>query len=478
MWPDVGGMPDEAMRGGARHDARTRRVLIGDRKAMSNAKLMQGPKGGLLGNTAEYVRSPLDFLSGTAAKYGDVVPLRFVHLRAALLSNPDYVEHVLVKTRGNFVRGNAFRMPLARRIFGNGLFNSEGSDWQAQRMRMQPAFSSASLKSYVPNIVRCAEELTAAWQDGETRDLHAEMAHLALRILARSLFSVDTEARKMDLDHAMRVIVDVFASPGFLFDNYLPTANHRRFEKAVQCLETLAYELLLERRRSGGGQQQDLLSLLLGRGPNGEPSCRDEEIRDQIITFLMAGHETTAVALSWTWYLLSEHPEVEARMLQEIAQVLGGRTPRAEDVIRLEFTSSVLQESMRLYPPVWALIQKPVQAFDLDGYHVKAGTQVMVSQWVTHRDPRYFADPASFLPEIWTAQVSGRPHRCAYFPFGAGPRICIGRTFATMEAILILATIAPKFQFRTAPGYSVTPSPLLTLRPQGGLKMTIAARNA
>jgi cytochrome P450 len=444
---------------------------------MSNARVMQGPKGGLLGNTAEYVRSPLDFLSSTAAHYGDMVPLRFVHMRAALLSNPDYVEHALVKTRGNFVRGNAFRMPLARRVFGNGLFNSEGSDWHAQRVRMQPAFSRASLESYVPAVVRCAQELTAAWQDGETRDLHAEMAHLALRILAQALFSVDTEAKKMDLDEAMRVIVEVFASPGFLFDNYLPTANHRRFEKAVQRLETLAYELLHERRRSGGGQRQDLLSLLLGPGPNSEPPCKDEEIRDQIITFLMAGHETTAVALSWTWYLLSEHTEVETRMLQELAQVLGGRAPRAEDVARLEFTSSILKESMRLYPPVWALIQKPVRAFDLDGYHVKAGTQVMVSQWVMHHDPRYFTDPASFLPERWTAEFSGGLHRCAYFPFGAGPRVCIGRTFAMMEAVLILAVIAPKFQLRTAPGYSITPSPLLTLRPQGGLKMTVTARN-
>jgi cytochrome P450 len=437
---------------------------------------MQGPRGGLLGNTAEYVRSPLDFLSSTAAKYGDMVPLRFVHMRTALLSNPDYIEHALVRTRSNFVRGNAFRMPLARRVFGNGLFNSEGKEWHAQRVRMQPAFSRANLESYVPVIVNCAQYLTAAWRDGETHDVHEEMAHLALRILARSLFSTDTETKKMNLDEAMRVIVEVFASPGFLFDNYLPTANHRRFEKAVQHLETLAYELLHERRKSGW-RQPDLLSLLLEPGPNGEPPSSDEEIRDQIITFLMAGHETTAVALSWTWYLLSEHPEVEARMLQELAQVLGGREPRAEDVPRLEFTSSILKESMRLYPPVWALIQKPVQGFDLDGYRVKAGTQVMVSQWVTHHDPRYFTDPASFLPERWTAEFSGQLHRCAYFPFGAGPRVCIGRSFAMMEAVLILATIAPKFQLRTAPRYSVTPSPLLTLRPQGGLKMTVMARN-
>ena len=290
--------------------------------------------------------------------------------------------------------------------------------------------------------------------------------------MAKALFSSDIQAQGIDLDVVMRTIVDVFASPYFLFDNYLPTANHRRFYKATRRLETLAYGLLRE-RLSSHDDPGDLLSALLQNDVKRPP---DQEVRDQIITFLMAGHETTAVALSWTWYLLSQDPEVENRFFKELATVLEGRTPTIEDFPKLRFTEAIVMESMRLYPPVWALIHRSVQDCEIAGYRVKRGAQLIVSQWVVHRDARFYDEPLRFNPDRWTEEFSKRLPRYAYFPFGAGPRACIGKSFAMMEAVLVLASIGQSFCFRLAPNYSVIPCPLLTLRPQGGLKMIVTAR--
>ncbi|HWP28608.1 MAG TPA: cytochrome P450, partial [Chloroflexota bacterium] len=345
---------------------------------------------------------------------------------------------------------------------------------------IQPAFHRQQLAAYSEIMVACTEQLLATWRDGEVRDIHQEMMRLTLQIVARALFGADVADEAAVVDEALRVALERFgtrlSSLAFLLPDTLPTPDNWGFLRAARRLDAIVYRIIAARRASGA-DRGDLLSILLrARDEADGGGMTDRQLHDEVMTLLLAGHETTAIALSWTWYLLSQHPAVEARLLAELQAVLGGRAPTAEDLPRLPYTEWVLWEALRLYPPAWALAREAVQDCEIGGYPVPAGTIVVMSQWLLHRDPRYFDAPERFLPERWADGLAKRLPRYAYFPFGGGPRLCIGAGFASLEAALVLATVLPRFRLTLVPGHPIALWPSVTLRPRYGIRMVLHRR--
>ncbi|MGH7268678.1 MAG: cytochrome P450, partial [Candidatus Rokuibacteriota bacterium] len=311
----------------------------------------------------------------------------------------------------------------------------------------------------------------------ETRDVHAEMTHLTLGIVAETLFGADVRAHADRVARALSVLMASFTARRASLVPVpiaVPTPGNLALRRAIRRLDALVYAMIHD-RRAGGGGRDDLLTLLLeARDEDDGRGMTDRQVRDELITLFLAGHETTANALSWTWYLLARHPAVASRLAVELRGVLGGRAPGAADLPRLSYADAVVREAMRLYPPAHSLSRQPLRDTELGGYRVPAGTMVFMSPWVIHRDPRFFADPEAFDPDRWTDGLARRLPRFAYFPFGGGPRLCIGNAFATMEAVLLLATIGARFQPRLAPGEQVVADASVTLRPRGGIRMILS----
>jgi cytochrome P450 len=328
-------------------------------------------------------------------------------------------------------------------------------------------------------MVDYTERQIAAWRDGEERDIHADMMHLTLAIVAKVLFDADAASDAAEVGEALQVSLDHFSRQfGRLvkLPLFLPTPANLRLKKAVRRLDAIIHRFI-EQRRAGGANRGDLLSMLLhARDEDDGSRMTDQQLRDEMMTLFLAGHETTAIALAWTWYLLATNPEAEARLARELEMVLRDRSPTVSDLPRLKYTEQVILESMRLYPPAYMFGREPTQDVVLGGYLIPAGTTVFMAQWVTHRDPRFFDDPDQFVPERWAEERIKSLPKYAYFPFGGGPRICIGNTFAMMEACLILATIARKWRFSLKPGHPIEPQPLMTLRPAFGIKGTVHRR--
>lgn len=422
-------------------------------------------------------RDPLGFLERIAARYGDLARLRVGPYRLAFVNHPDLIHEVFVAKDSSLVKGRV--LDQARDVFGQGLLTSEGEFHKRQRRLIQPAFHRRRIEAYADAMALDAVSAAGRWQDGETVDAAREMMRLTLRIVARSLFSVDVEdGSAREVGRAMDDLVAAFslvAIPGASLLQRLPIPSYRRARHARETLDALVYRMIAERRRTGGGE--DLLSLLLqARDEDGGGGMDDRQVRDEVLTLFLAGHETTANALAWSWFLLAGHPEAEARFHEEIDTVLGDRLPGAADLPSLSYTRKVLAESMRLYPPAWAISRKAIEPVTIGGYPFPAGTGVLAAQWVMHRDPRFFEDPLSFRPERWTDELEARLPRMAYFPFGGGPRICIGMGFAWMEGILLLATLGRRWKMRLVPGHPVEPSPRITLRPKHGVRVTLARR--
>lgn len=441
--------------------------------------LPPGPRGRpLTGNLLDYTRDHLVFLTRCAREYGDVVGLRFVNVPVYLLNHPDHVEYVLVRNNRNFIKSRGERISLG--FLGNGLLTSEGSFWRRQRRLAQPAFYRERIAAYGEVMVECGERMVAGWRDDEIRDVHDDMGHLTLEIVARTLFGVPLgNAEFVAVGDALATISQRFTGRGGVFfqvPEKVPTPGNLRFRRAVRRLDGLIYRIIRDRRASGE-DAGDLLSMLLAvRDEETGEGMTDRQLRDEAMTVFLAGHETTANALSWTWHLLAGHPEVDSRLQEELREVLAGRPPTIEDLPRLHYTDMVVKESMRLYPPVWAFGREALADCEIGGYHVPAGTQLIMSQWVMHRDPRYYEEPGRFRPERWgDGSTEGLP-KYAYFPFGGGPRLCIGQSFAKMEAVLLLATIAQQIRLRSAPGERVVPQPSITLRPRNGMRMALAKR--
>jgi cytochrome P450 len=445
---------------------------------MQITTLLRGPKGRpLLGSFGDFRHDQLAFYAACARDFGDLVPVRLGPRRAILLFHPETIEEVLVTRSRDYVKSPGAR--LLRTLLGDGLLLSEGDTWLRQRRLVQPAFHRQRVAGYGEVMTAYTERRLGTWKDGQTLDVHAEMMSITQAIVAQTLFGADVSEDAEAVAAASRVLAEDFGvrlRSFRLLPQWVPTSANRKSARAIRDLDRLVFRIIAA-RRAGGEDRGDLLSILLHAQDADDGSrMTDRQVRDEVMTLFMAGHETTAVALSWSWYLLGQHPDVDAQLGQELSTVLGGRLPTVADLPRLPYAEHVVTESMRLYPPAYALGRQAVRPTQLAGLPVPRGAIAVLATWVVHRDARWFPEPEAFRPERWDDGGTRHLPRYAYFPFGGGPRQCIGNTFAMMEAVLLLATIAQRFRLSLVPGQRVTPTPYVTLRPEPGVRMRIARR--
>jgi cytochrome P450 len=437
-----------------------------------------GPRGlPFLGNLLDFRRDALRYYSEWSRQYGDIVALRLGTWPAVLLNHSDHVEYVLVKNPHNFIKFSFFFRQV-RAIFGEGLLTSEGEFWLRQRRLAAPAFHAQRLADYGGATVRYTERMLESWHPGDLRDVHVDTMGLTLRIAAKALFDAEVEKDVAEIGQAFNAIVEEIAvrlRRPFHIPDAIPTPGNIRYVRAVHRIDRLVTKIIRERREQGCDRGDLLSMLMLARDEQGQ-SMSERQLRDEVITLLLAGHETTALALSWTWYLLAHSPDVDAKLAAELRDVLGGRAPTVSDLPQLRFTEQVVTEAMRLYPPAWGFGREALADCDIGGYAIPAGTTIIISPWVLHRDPRYFERPTEFRPERWSSDFARQLPRFAYIPFGGGPRICIGNRFAMMEAVLILATVAQRFRLQWRGTRPVVPLPSITLRPKGGVWVKLAPR--
>ncbi|HEX6007485.1 MAG TPA: cytochrome P450 [Burkholderiales bacterium] len=437
-----------------------------------------GPPGRpLIGNLPDFARDVLGFHERCREEFGDIARVRVGARTIYLVQHPELIDEVLVTNHRNFIKHSFFWRHVTA-IFGRGLLTNEGESWLQQRRLMAPAFHRDRIVSYGNVMVEYTQRALADWKPGELRNVHHDLMHLTLEIVAKVLFDADVGGDAEVIGRAFDAVTDEIAArfrrPVFIPD-WVPLPGNFRYRAGVRALDALVYRIIAEHRASGA-QGNDLLSMLMSVRDE-EGSCMsDQQLRDEAITILLAGHETTALALSWTLYLLALHPDVDARLQDELQQVLNGRTPTPADLPALRYTDHVIKEAMRIYPPAYGIGREAVAACELGGYHVPAGTTIFMSAWVTHRDPRWFADPHTFNPDRWNDGLAERLPRHAYMPFGGGPRICIGNSFAIMEATLLLASIAQRYRFVREDPIPVVPFPTITLRPSGGVQLRVHAR--
>jgi cytochrome P450 len=436
-----------------------------------------GPKPHfLIGNMPLASRDPLIVLTRWAREYGDLFYYRAGWIDVYFFNRPDLIELVLVRNHANLLKDRVVQN--SRWFLGNGLLTSEGEEWKRQRRLTQPAFYRERIASHATLMTGYTEQMLAAWQDGATVDVHQQMMNLTLRIVVRTLFGV--EAGEIDeISGALNTIMRHTAGIRLLlppWSRYLPIPGMGNVRRAIRKLNATVAELIDMRGAHCHNDPEDLLSTLFSaRDQNGATMSRNE-VSDQILTFLLAGHETTALALSWTWYLLSQNPDAENKLHQEVDTVLGGKVPTLKDVPLLIYTDRVIKESMRLYPPAWSLAREVANEFEVGGYRIPAGANVVMSQWLLQHDPRFFKDPMRFDPDRWGTEGCQKLPRFAYFPFGGGPRQCIGAGFAMMEAVLLLSTIATQFKLRHIEQSPIIPVPSFTLRPKYGIPTRLSRR--
>ena len=439
-----------------------------------------GPRGPL--SALRIMRKPLEHIAADWKRYGDVVRYRIGTMQVFLVVHPDGVKHVLHENHRNYVKSVDYQ--ILKRVLGEGLLTSEGPLWLRQRRLMAPMFHRQRIAEFGATMVDSTLKMLDRWSsptvEGGAFDVCNEMMQLTLEIVARVLFKVEIAG---DLAHEIGRDVTVANERLGQFDlgtllTWLPTPRNREFRRATRALDAIVDGIIADHRRSGQ-DRGDLLSLLLAaRDQDTGEAMSDQQVRDEALTLILAGHETTANALAWTWYLLSQNYEVERKLHAELADVLGGRAPTIADLPELRYTSMVIDESMRLYPPAWSIGRSPVADDEILGFNVPAGSSVMLSQWLTHRHPDFWENPERFDPDRFSPERSAdRPHY-AYFPFGDGPRQCIGNVFALTEANLILAAVAQKYRLRMVSGHRVELQPLVTLRPRYGLKMQLEPARA
>ena len=379
---------------------------------------------------------------------------------------------MLVGNARNFIKHYALKMN--RMLLGDGLLTSEGDFWLHQRRLLQPVFHRDRLAGYGAVMVELAEKLAASWRDGETRDLLVDMTRLTLEIIARALFGTGLTAKARDIGVALEGVGKAFTrrlASFFVLPEGVPTPANLRMRRAVRRLDEVLYDLI--KQRHAEDDQKDLLSVLMHARDENGGRMSDRQLRDEAMTLFLAGHDTTALTLSWAWYLLAQHPAAYDALQAEAATVLGGRSPTPADLPRLPYAERVVMEVMRLYPAAYMMGRQAVAACDLGGYRLPAGATVVMSQWIMHRDPRWFEDPERFNPDRWADGLARRLPHFVYFPFGGGPRICIGNSFAMMEAALVLTTLAQRGRFTLVPGPPVRPEPAITLKPERGIMATV-----
>jgi len=418
----------------------------------------------------------LDNLRETFDTYGDVVRFRVADQQMVLFRHPDHIREVLVTQSRYFIKDEDYTDPntgLARWL-GNGLLISEGDFWKKQRKLVAPAFHTQRIAAYADTMVRSTLDRLAHWPAEGKLDIASEMMHITLQIVARTLFNTDLEDDVKRIAQAMQTVND-FSGGLHVLPPWVPTPGELAARRSRAVLDEIVYRLIAEWRRHGVDNGDLLSMLLLTEDENGE-RMSDEQVRDEAVTLLLAGHETTANALNWTWMLLSQHPQIEAWLHAELDQVLQGRAPTLADLRRLPYTEMVVKESMRLYPPAPGVGRIAVEDVEIGGYQVPKGTNVTAMIYFAHRDPRYWDDPHIFRPERFAPENEDKLYKPAYLPFGNGPRICIGNSFAMMEAQLVLATIAQRYALAMEPGQPVKPIASITLFPKDGLPMRIRQR--
>lgn len=440
-------------------------------------------RSGPWGHSVDIIKNRLEALNRWQREHGDVVRLQLAHIHAHLVSNPADVALVLHDSNRHYnkqTRGNV----LLKLVIGNGLLVSEGSFWLRQRRIAQPAFARRRIEGFARTMVTSAEAMATEWEAlakrGDPVDIADEMMRLTLSVVSSTLFSADVSADARRIGESVSFLI---ADTNRRIDSAItlplavPTKNNRAFRAHRRRLDDVVYGIIRARRT--GPRRDDLLSMLLeARDEESGEGMNDTQLRDEVMTMFLAGHETTANLLSWTWHLLSQSPTVSRRLHDELDRVLGGRTPEYDDLESLSFTTQVLKEALRLYPPAWLIARNPLEDRVIGGYHIPAGSLVFLAPWVTHRHPSVWRDPEGFDPDRFAPERAREIPKGAYFPFGGGPRICIGNHFAMMEAQLLLATLAQRFQLESVPGLLPEPEPLITLRPKNGMWMRITSRRA
>jgi cytochrome P450 len=369
-------------------------------------------------------------------------------------------------------------MEALRPLLGNGLLSSEGEEWRRARAMAQPAFQARQIQQYATTMVDHTERLISSWQPGEIRNLHTDMMRLTSQIVTKTLFDVEVNDEEGSIGKTLEAAMLFYANPLSMWPKwrYVPTPTNLRFRRTLRVLDALMFKMIRERRAEGPGDRSDLLSRLLTAQDEQGRKMSDSELRDELLTLFLAGHETTALTLSYTFYLLATNPDVEADLHAEMDCVLSDRPPVAADVPALPFAEKVIKESMRMYPPAWTLGREATEDVEIGGYPIEKGAQVLMAQWVVQRDPRFWPEPDRFRPSRWDEEQTKALPRCAYFPFGDGPRICIGNSFAMMEAILLLTTIARRFRLELVAGQTLKQVPSVTMRPRNGIKIVVRER--
>jgi cytochrome P450 len=430
------------------------------------------------GDLLAFRRDPLGTLERLAAGHGDVAAMRFGPRRVTLLGDPELVREVLVTRHREFIK--SYALQRARVLLGEGLLTSEEPLHLRQRRLAQPAFHRERIAAYAADMTAYAARMAEEWRDGETRDVAREMNRLTLAIAGKTLFGAEVAGEAEEIAGALTTALGLYrrlTNPlGPLLDR-LPTPGTLRMRRARARLDATIYRIIAERRRTGEDRGDLLSMLLLAQDTEGDGGgMTDLQLRDEALTIFLAGHETTANALAWTWHLLAGSPRAEAALHAELDTVLSGRLPTVDDVPALPYTRAVLAESMRVLPPAYVVGRQPLHDMEIGGFRVEEGSIVLMSPWVIQRDPRWWPDPLRFDPGRWTPEMEAGLPRFAYFPFGGGPRKCIGEGFAWTEEILVLATLAARWRVRPVPGHPVEPEPMITLRPRHGIRAVLERR--
>ncbi len=439
-----------------------------------------GPEGyPLVGVIPKIGRDILGFFLHLQEEYGDVVSLDFGSRHMVLITHPDDIKYVLQDNNRNYAKG----YDQAKPVLGNGLVSSEGEFWRRQRRLIQPTFHRRRIAGFAEVMVDSTLEMLNSWRliakIGAPVDVAAEIMRLTQQIIARTMFSTDVGSQTDVLCQAFDVTLEYMNyrmfNPLPLIDR-LPTPTNRKFKHWLGVLDDIMYDLIENRRRSSSPPDDLLTMLLEAKDEETGEGMTDKQIRDEVVTIFFAGHETTASTLAWTWYLLGRHPEVKDRFYQEVEEVLKGSRPSMADTQRLPYSRQIIDEALRIYPPAWMFARQSIEVDELGGYHIPAGTALMISPYITHRHPDFWEDAEVFNPDRFSPELAANRHRMAYFPFGGGPRLCIGKDFALVEATLILAMIAQEYRLEPLLDRAVTPQPIATLRPREGVYMRLSEK--
>jgi cytochrome P450 len=418
-------------------------------------------------------RDPLGFLTHMALDFGDISYARFGPQGLYAVNHPDLIEELYLGRHRECIKDSTTRDLIP--LLGQGLLTADGEIWRRQRKLAAPPLQPKRIEAYANTMVECSARHVATFRADEVRDVHADMMRLTLEIVGETLLGFDTRRDAERVSHALEEIVSYYEGRLFtlrgLLPHSFPTPAARRFKRETAVLDAIVYRMIARCRREGSGEDHLLARLLSARGEDGE-TMSDAQARDEALTMLLAGHETTALALTYALHALSAHPQCQQRLREELAQ-LGDAKPSVADLARLPYLDAVIRETLRLYPPAYAFGRRVISPFTLGGYEVPAGSEVMTSPYALHRDSRFYPEPTRFMPERWLDKTQAELPRYAYVPFGVGARICIGNHFAKMELALVLCTLLQQVSLQVVPGYRLQLVPVITLRPKRGVPMLV-----